>query len=372
MLITAPQRSSRNPHQQATEPARRSGTLTSLTSKGLRCAPSLSRSPPPLSALSARSPLWRTPTRHGADAAPQHTLARLGCRISCAALGVRTAPSPATIRRVLLALDPETLTALVRPDVLEVVAVDGKTLRGSATSTEAAVHLFAALTPDRRLVAQVRVPAGTSEIDALETLLAGVVLTTDALHTQTGTAAYLVEELHADYVLTVKRNQKALFAQVKALPWAQAPTLATTREHGHGRAETRTVKAIDLAGRTDFPHAVQAVRLRRHVRDLRTGKVSWTLAYAVTSLEAERADAARIGALVRGHWGIEAWHHVKDVSLGEDGCKVRCGHAPDNLAVLRALALGFLGRLGQDTVPDAIRWVSYEAFIRPLDVIGLR
>lgn len=67
-----------------------------------------------------------------------------------------------------------------------------------------------------------------------------------------------------------------------------------------------------------------------------------------------------------------AWHHVKDVSLGEDGCKVRCGHAPDNLAVLRALALGFLGRLGQDTVPDAIRWVSYEAFIRPLDVIGLR
>ena len=100
-------------------------------------------------------------------------------------------------------------------------------------------------------------PAGTSEIDALETLLAGVglagvVLTADALHTQTGTAAYLVEELHADYVLTVKRNQKALFAQVKALPWAQAPTLATTREHGHGRAETRTVKAIDLAGRTDF------------------------------------------------------------------------------------------------------------------------
>ncbi|MGW9556914.1 ISAs1 family transposase [Nocardiopsis sp. NPDC055551] len=214
-----------------------------------------------------------------ADAAPSRPLARLGCRISCAALGVRTAPSPATIRRVLLALAPETLAALVRPDVLEVVAVDGKTLRGSATSTDPVVHLFTALTPDRCLVAQVRVPAGTSEIDALETLwagvgLAGVVLTADALHTQTGTAAYLVEELHADYVLTVKRNQKTLLDQVKALPWAQAPTLATTRDHGHGRAETRTVKAIDLAGRTDFPHAVQAVRLRRHVRDLRTGKVS--------------------------------------------------------------------------------------------------
>ncbi|MCY9785216.1 ISAs1 family transposase [Nocardiopsis sp. EMB25] len=268
------------------------------------------------------------------------------------------------------------MTALTGPEALQVVAVDGKTLRGSATSTAPAVHLLAALTPDRHLAAQVRVPTGTSEIDALAHLLAGVdltgvVVTADALHTQIDTAIHLVEELHADYVLGVKRNQKALFEQVKALPWAQAPTLGTTRARGHGRAETRTIKAIDLAGRTDFAHAVQAVRVRRHVTELRTGKVSWTVAYAVTSLEVGRADAARIGALVRGHWGIEAWHHVKDVSLGEDACKVRSGHAPDNLAVLRAVALVFLSRLGQDTVPDAIRWVSYEAFTRPLDVIGL-
>lgn len=183
------------------------------------------------------------------------------------------------------------------------------------------------LTPDRHLVAQVRVPAGTSEIDALEPLLAGVglagvVLTADALHTQTGTAAYLVEELHADYVLNVKRNQKTLFEQVAVLPRAQAPTLATTRDHGHGRAETRIVKAIDLVGATGFPHAVQAVCLHRYVRDMRTGKASWTVAYAVTSLGVVWAGAARIGALVRGHWNIEAWHHVEDVSLGEDACKV--------------------------------------------------
>jgi hypothetical protein len=57
--------------------------------------------------------------------------------------------------------------------------------------------------------------------------------------------------------------------------------------------------------------------------------------------------------------------------LGEDACKVRSGHAPDNLAALRALALVFLDRLGQDIVPDAIRWVSYEAFTHPLDAIGL-
>ena len=162
--------------------------------------------------------------------------------------------------------------------------MDGKTLRGTATPTDPAVHLLAALAPNRHLLAQARVPAGTSEIDALAVLLAGVdlagvVVTADALHAQTGTAAHLVEELHAHYVLTVKR---------------------------------------------------------------------------------------------RGHWNIEAWHHVKDVSLGEDACKVRSGHAADNLAALRAIALVFLSRLGQDTLPDAIRWVSYEAFTRPLDVIGLR
>ncbi|GAB3705181.1 ISAs1 family transposase [Nocardiopsis oceani] len=250
-----------------------------------------------------------------ADAAPQHTLVRLGCRITCPALGARTAPSPATIRRVLLALAPDALTALTSPEALQVVAVDGKTLRGSATGSSAAVHLLAALTPNRHLVAQVRVPPGTSEIDALAVLLEGVdldgvVLTADALHTQTDTASYVVEDLHADYVLTVKRNQKTLFAQVKALPWAQAPTLGTTRERGHGRAETRTVKAMDLAGRTGFPHAVQAVRVRRYVRDLRTGKVSWTCAYAVTSLEVGQAGAARVGALVRGHWNIEVRHEA--------------------------------------------------------------
>ncbi|WP_193518065.1 hypothetical protein [Nocardiopsis kunsanensis] len=107
--------------------------------------------------------------------------------------------------------------------------------------------------------------------------MTGVVVTADALHIQTDTANYLVQELHVHYVLPVKRNQKRLFDQVKALPWAQTltlnTTLNTTRHSGRGQAETRTAKAIDLAGRTDSPHAVQAVRVRRYVRDLRTGEV---------------------------------------------------------------------------------------------------
>lgn len=160
---------------------------------------------------------------------------------------MRTAPSPATIRRVLIALAPHTLAALTSPDTLHPVSVDGKSLRGSASPTSAAVHLPAALTPDRHLLTQVRVAAGTSEVDALASPLADVdltggVVTADALHTQTATAAHLVEKLHAHYVLTVKRNQRSLFDQLTTLPWAQAPTLDTTRNRGHGRAETRTGK----------------------------------------------------------------------------------------------------------------------------------
>ena len=122
---------------------------------------------------------------------------------------------------------PEALTALTSPDIFNVVAVYGKTLLGSATATEAAVHLLTALAPGQRLAAQVRVPAGTREIDALAVLLegielVGVVVTADALHNRADTTTNLVEKLHADYVLTVKRNQRTLFDQVKALLWAQA------------------------------------------------------------------------------------------------------------------------------------------------------
>ncbi|MDT0301297.1 hypothetical protein [Streptomonospora wellingtoniae] len=154
------------------------------------------------------------------------------------------------------------------------------------------------------------------------------------------------------------------------MPWAQAPTGDTDRHRAHGRAETRTVKALSIEG-LGFPHAVQAVRIRRHVTDLRTGKASWTLAYAVTSLPGEQAGAGRLGALVRGHWAIEVLHHVRDTTFAEDACKVRTGHGPVNLAALRSLAALLLTELKCPTTPDAIRWVSHGCFTRPLDLIGI-
>ncbi len=311
-----------------------------------------------------------------AQAAPQHALARLDARLTSAELGIRSAPSPSTIRRALTMCAPAALAALARPEEIGVLAVDGKTLRGTATAEQAAVHVMAAMAPGGRIAAQLTVPAKSSEIAALQDLLgpldiAGAVVTADALHTQPASSRLIAEQFGADYILTVKANQPALFDQVKRLPWGQAPTGATPRHRAHSRSETRTAKALSLDGLC-FPHAVQAVRIRRHITDLRTKKSSWTCAYVVASLTAERAGAAEIASLVRGHWGIEALHHVRDATFGEDACKVRTGHAPANLAALRSLAALLLRALGRTTVPDALRWVSHECFKRPLDLIALR
>lgn len=306
---------------------------------------------------------------------PQHTRARLGCRLARPELGARTAPSTSTIRRVLLACAPAGLAALSRPGSSAVLALDGKTLRGSATARQAAVHVLAALAPGGRVAAQVPVADKTSEIAAVEDLLGpldidGTVITADALHTQTATARYLTEQRGADYILTVKRNQPSLFHQLAGLPWTQVPTSDTDRHRDHGRAETRTVKALTVQG-LKFPHAVQAVRIRRHITQMRTGKASWTCAYAVTSLPADRAGAARLSALIRGHWAIEALHHVRDTTFAEDACTVHTAHGPANLATLRSLAALLLTTLEHPTIPDAIRWASYDCFTRPLDLIGI-
>ncbi|SIO85096.1 hypothetical protein BQ8420_05235 [Nocardiopsis sp. JB363] len=307
--------------------------------------------------------------------APQHTLARLGARTTCPELGVRTAPSTATIRRVLTSLDPTALTRMTTTADLAVLISDGKSVRGSRTRDHQSVHPLAAMTPTGNVASQVRVANKTSEIGALQDVLDGLdiegsVVSADALHTQTDTAQHLVSERKAHYVLTVKRNQPTLFNQVKVLPWAKAPTLFTETSRGHGRQERRTVKVL-TAPRITFPHAAQVLRVHRWVKELATGRVRRTYAYVITSLPAERANVARLAGLVRDHWRIEALHHVRDVSFGEDASRVRTGHGPQNMAMLRNLVIPLLAELGHTSIPEAVRWMSYEAFNRPLDLLGL-
>ncbi len=80
------------------------------------------------------------------------------------------------------------------------------------------------------------------------------------------------------------------------------------------------------------------------------------VAYRITSLDPEQADAARLLELDRGHWGIEnGLHHVRDVTLGEDACRVRSGNAPQLLAAARNLALGLLRPMGFPSIAAGTR-----------------
>jgi Domain of unknown function (DUF4338)/DDE_Tnp_1-associated/Transposase DDE domain len=163
-------------------------------------------------------------------------LRRLRCR--CTREGVYERPSEATIRRLLQTLDVEALERqlggwlLSHTSAGEAVALDGKSLRASRAAGERARHLLAAFGQQSHLVLnQVEVEAKSNEIGAVKPLLdplplAGRVVTADALHTQTETARYLVEDKHAHYLLTVKDNQPTLKADIAALRMEALPPCA--------------------------------------------------------------------------------------------------------------------------------------------------
>jgi predicted transposase YbfD/YdcC len=118
-------------------------------------------------------------------------------------------------------------------------------------------------------------------------------------------------------------------------------------DKGHGRIETRMIAVRAIPSRLDqnWPGATRICRIerRRELKDRCTRQV----VYAITSLPAERADAETLLKLARDHWRIEnSLFHVKDVSFGEDACRVRSHQAPAALAHIRDAALNLIRRRG--------------------------
>lgn len=138
---------------------------------------------------------------------------------------------------------------------------------GARTSKDPAPHLLAALDQATGAVlTQQRVAGKSNEIPALRDLLEpldldGVVVTADAMHTQTGTAQWITRR-GGHYLLTVKGNQKTRRKTLKALPWKSVPSVSSV-DTGHGRRVRRTAKAIEAPAWVDFPGAAQVVQLRR-------------------------------------------------------------------------------------------------------------
>ena len=124
---------------------------------------------------------------------------------------------------------------------------------------------------------------------------------------------------------------------------------------GHGRRERRTLTTTTaLNGYLDWPAVGQVFRL---VRERTAAGVTVTeTSYGVTPLTRGRADAGRLLELVRAHWSVEnGLHHVRDVTLREDACRVRSGAAPQVLAGLRNAAVHLLSGLGASSLAAGTR-----------------
>jgi hypothetical protein len=168
-------------------------------------------------------------------------------------------------------------------------------------------------------------------------------------------ANWLVTHKHADYLLLVKANQPTLHRQLQRLPWPQVPVADHTHNRGHGRVEVRRLQVTTIAG-LDFPHATQALRITRRVRPLHGRRWRTVTVYAITSLTAAQARPARMADYIRGHWGIEALHHIRDVTLAEDASQVCTRTAPRPMASLRNLAIAVLGAHGHRNIAAALRY----------------
>ena len=255
------------------------------------------------------------------------------------------------------------------------LSVDGKTVRGAIGPDGRAVHLLAAMAHEvPAVLAQRDVAHKTNEITQVKPLLdpldlTGWAVTLDALHAQRETARYLVEDKGAAYVFTaIKDNQPTLLAELDALPWTEVPIGHTRRDRGHGRQEKRTIQ-VTPAPEGIFPYAQQAFLVERYVYDLDGALTSAVAALGITALSAEQAGPERLAGLVRDHWGIEALHHIRDVTYDEDRSQLRTGSAPQVLAGLRNLAIGALRTAGRTNIASSLRWISRNP-TRVLSVLG--
>jgi predicted transposase YbfD/YdcC len=274
-------------------------------------------------------------------------------------------PSHDTFGRVFARLDPASLLTCIQNWLAafrvkvdrELVAIDGKTMRGSfdTAAGQNPLHVVSAWANAARLVlGQVSVDSKSNEITAIPLLielldLKGCIVTIDAMGCQKVIAA-AVREHDADYVLTVKDNQPGLLDTVQAAFRAHAeadfaaPTVRRfkTVERGHGRHETREyflAAAPDELLKSGEWKDVCSIGMVQRTRIV-DGKESEEILYYVSSLPPKVKTFAEA---VRGHWGIEnRLHWSLDVTFAEDQSRVRKDHGPANLGMLRRLALSIL------------------------------
>ncbi|MDO8589010.1 MAG: ISAs1 family transposase [Armatimonadota bacterium] len=269
-------------------------------------------------------------------------------------------PSHDTFRRVFSLIDPgefracfmawtQAISKAVGGDI---IALDGKTLRRSfdtATGLSAVHVLNAWSSANDFCVGQMKVDGKSNEITAMPELIKlmdirGSVITADALNCQKEIASQIVEQ-GGDYVLALKNNQPSIYEDVKSFfedsfsNGFDAPyDCCDTDDYGHGRVENRNYWSVRVEHLKWFKHkewkglvSIACVQSCRRTRD----NESIETRYFITSLD----KITKIARSIRRHWGVEnKLHWIMDNDFGEDLCRVRAGHEPENLALLRQIA----------------------------------
>jgi predicted transposase YbfD/YdcC len=279
-------------------------------------------------------------------------------------------PSHDTIDRVLKRIRPEALrdcllnwtAAIVETTAGRVIAIDGKTQRGSLdrVAGKSALHLVSAWASELSLsLGQVATDAKSNEITAIPKLLeildlAGAIVTIDAMGCQKEIASKIREE-KADYLLQLKGNHANLFAAVQVAfsdrisadeseeGLAALSVFDTGEEVGHGRRESRTVYAMgvpeDLIGKEDWKDLKTLVMVYRS-RQVGEKEKSEEFSYYLSS---RQGSAEELGRAIRYHWGIEnGLHWVLDVTFGEDADRTKSDAKAENLGLLRRLIVSLM------------------------------
>jgi predicted transposase YbfD/YdcC len=233
-----------------------------------------------------------------------------------------------------------------------VVAIDGKVLRRSfgRASGKSPLHMVSAWGCEQRMVlAQIATEAKSNEITAVPKLLdmlslKGTIVTTDALNCPREIARKIIEK-GGGYALALKGNQGTLHDDVRQFlddPECGASVGKPTVDADHGRIETRTAMISThinwLQENHQWPGLTaigKVVRIRETVEKTTTE----TAYYLLSSL----MSGERLNEVVRSHWGVENRLHWRlDVVMNEDQDRTRLGNGPQNLAVLRHMAINVM------------------------------
>ena len=254
----------------------------------------------------------------------------------------------------------------------DVIAFDGKTLRGSAHKKrgKAAIHMVSAFAARQRLVlGQVKVADKSNEIVAIPALLdmlaiEGAIVTIDAMGCQRNIAQKILDK-KADYIFSLKGNQSALREDVELFAAEQKAngfrdtkiTHYKTVDGDHGRIETRTYTAIHdvawLQERHQWP-GLQGVVMVESERVIpgasrQADKIERETRFYITSL---LWVASQLGPAIRAHWMVEnGLHWVMDMMFRDDECRIRTDHAPANFTTIKHMALNLIRRApGKDSL----------------------